>query len=341
MKILVAGAQGFVGRALCPALVAAGHVVRAGARRPSATTPGRDRPDHGEPGQGEPGQGEPGQIAPVHFDLDDESTLRPALQGVDAVVWLVHGLQHASFASWEETVAARFAAAARDTGLRRLVYLGGVLPTTLTAAGRVPAAPSEHLRARQRTGERLREAAASVLELRAGIIVGGGGASFRLLRDLAVRAPLLVRVPWLAAEQQPVALADVVAALVAVVDRDVAGVLDVPGPTIVTTEALLRRTAALLGRQVRFVDVRLPPALVVEAAARLTRADGNVVRGILGGVDAVDLVAPDDGVFALVPGLPRTPLDVALRSALVAEERSVGPATAAIEEALGLVWGHR
>ncbi|MBM4280449.1 MAG: NAD-dependent epimerase/dehydratase family protein [Deltaproteobacteria bacterium] len=321
MKILVAGAQGFVGRALCPALVAAGHVVRAGARRPSAATPG-----HGEP---------------VRLDLNDDTTLRPALQGVDAVIWLVHGLQRASFASWEEAVAARFAAAARDTGLRRIVYLGGVLPTTLTAAGRVPAAPSEHLRARQRTGERLREAAPSVLELRAGIIVGGGGASFRLLRDLAVRAPVMVRVPWLAAEQQPVALTDVIAALVAVVGRDATGVLDVPGPTIVTTEALLRRTAALLGRQVRFVDVRVPAALVVEAAARLTRADDNVVRGILGGVDAVDLVAPGEGVFAAVPGLPRTPLDVALRDALVAEERSVGAATAAVEELLGLVWGHR
>jgi uncharacterized protein YbjT (DUF2867 family) len=318
MKILVAGAHGFVGRALCPALVAAGHAVRAGARRPASIPSG-----HG---------------TPVRFDLDDDGSLVPALADVDAAVWLVHGLHRASFSSWESTVAVRFAAAARAAGLRRLIYLGGVAPTTLTAAGRRPAAPSEHLRARQQTGEVLRHAASSVLELRAGIIVGAGGASFRLLRDLAVRAPVLVRTPWLAAEQQPVALQDVVAALVAVIDRPDSGVLDVPGPTVITTEALLRRTAALLGRRVRFVDVPVPPPLVIEAAARITRADDNVVRGILGGVAAVDVVAADEGVFAAVPGLPRTPLDVALRAALIDEERTLTPGTAALEETLGLLW---
>lgn len=319
MNILVAGASGFVGRALCPALVAAGHRVRAGARNPSRVPAG-----HGEA---------------TAFELDEPGSLAPALDGVDVVVWLVHGLERPSFSSWEQRVSARFAAAARAAGVRRVVYLGGVTPTTLTPAGRVPAPASAHLLARQRTGDELRRAAPGVLELRAGIIVGGGGASFRLLRDLAVRAPLLVRTPWLAAEQQPVALADVVAALVAVVPRDdLTGVLDVPGPTLITTESLVRRTAALLGRRVRFLDVALPPKLVLEAAAHLTRADSNVVRGILGGVDAVDLVAVDDGVYRVLPGLPRTPLDIALRVALADEERSVVPWVAAAEDTLRLLW---
>jgi uncharacterized protein YbjT (DUF2867 family) len=318
MKVLVAGANGFVGRALCPALVAAGHSVRAGVRRPGA---------HVDPGG-----------TPTRFDLDDAATLAPALDGVDVVVWLVHGLARTDFAAWEARVAARFANVARGIGLRRLVYLGGVVPTTLSPAGRLPASPSQHLAARQHTGEALRHAATQVLELRAGIVIGAGGASFRLLRDLAARAPVLVRSPWLSSEQQPVALADVVAALVAVVDRAETGVLDVPGPTVITTEALVRRTAALLGRRVRFVDVDPPASLLVQAAARLTRADANVVRGILGGVDVVDHVALDDGVFALLPSLRRTPLDEALRAALIAEERTVSPLTAAVEDALARLW---
>ena len=319
MNVFVAGANGFVGRALCPALAAAGHCVRAGVRRPGSVDVSSN-------------------VVRVRFDLDDEATIGPALAGVDVVVWLVHGLVRDDFAAWEARVAGRFADVARKAGLRRLVYLGGVAPTTLSAAGRAPALPSQHLAARERTGELLRQAAEQVLELRAGIVIGAGGASFRLLRDLAARAPLLVRTPWLSSEQQPVALADVVEALVTVVMRDDVGVLDVPGPTVITTEALVRRTAALLGRRVRFVDVALPRALIVEAAARLTRADAAVVRGILGGVDAVDHVAVDDGVFARVPGLRRTPLDVALRDALIGEERTLQPGTAAVEDALARLW---
>jgi uncharacterized protein YbjT (DUF2867 family) len=318
MKILVAGANGFVGRALCPALLAAGHDVRAGVRRVDAAPAGCG--------------------APVRFDLDDDDTLVPALRDVDVVVWLVHGLQREDFGAWETRVAGHFADVARKAGLRRLVYLGGVAPTKLSPSGRAPAAPSSHIAARQETGALLQRAASKVLELRAGIVLGAGGASFRLLRDLAARAPLLVRTPWLSSEQQPVALADVVAALVAFVDRDECGVLDVPGPTVITTEALVRRTAALLGRRVRFVDVDVPSSLIVEAAARLTRADDNIVKGILGGVAAVDHVAVDEGVYAVLPSLLRTQLDVALRDALIAEERSLSPVTAAVEDALARLW---
>jgi uncharacterized protein YbjT (DUF2867 family) len=320
VKILVAGAHGFVGRALCPALVAAGHDVRAGGRRRAALPAGAG--------------------TPVRFDLDEPATLAPALVDVDAVIWLVHGLALRDFAAWEQEVAARFVDVARASGLRRLVYLGGVTPTTLTPSGREPVAPSPHLTARLRTGALLRQAAPHALELRAGVVIGAGGASFRLLRDIAARAPVLARLPWLSSEQQPVALADVVAALVAVVDRDVDGVLDVPGPTVITTEALLRQTAALLGRRVRFVDVAVPPAWVIEAATRLTRADAGVVRGILDGAGAVDYLAPDDGVYAAVAGLPRTPLRTALRQALIDEERAVAatPTLAAVEDALARLW---
>ena len=187
MNVLVAGANGFVGRALCPALVAAGHTVRAGVRRVDSIVAAG--------------------CTPIRFDLDDDATLAPALEGVDVVVWLVHGLARDDFAAWEARVAERFAVVARRIGLHRLVYLGGAPPTTLSSAGRRAAPPSQHLAARERTGALLRQAATQVLELRAGIVLGAGGASFRLLRDLAARAPLLVRTPWLASEQQPVALA--------------------------------------------------------------------------------------------------------------------------------------
>ena len=115
MRIFVAGASGFVGTALVPALRVAfppegGHEVRAGMRKP---------------------QGD----GAVFFDLDaddDGASCDAALADVDCVVFLVHGLDRKGFADWETATARRFAAACRRAGVRRLVYLGGVVPTHRT-----------------------------------------------------------------------------------------------------------------------------------------------------------------------------------------------------------------
>ena len=207
--------------------------------------------------------------------------------------------------------------------MKRVVYLGGVLPTRRTFAGRVSSSSSQHLRARVSTGRELKRAAPHVLELRAGVVVGGGGASFRMIRDVAARAPLLVPVPWLASEQQPIAVDDVAHALVRCLAIDLDGDQDLPGPSTLTTEAFLRLTAGLLGNRVLFLDHQLDAKTLVEGIVRVTRADARVVRAILEGADGSDYVAVDDGLYARCPDLPRTPLRDAVRAALLDEERTL------------------
>lgn len=300
--MFVAGASGFVGTALVPRLRAAGYEVRAGMRQPRAMT----------------------GVESVRFDLDEEGSIDAAVAGCDAVVYLVHGLDRPGFASWEQATAERFARACRRAAVDRLVYLGGVVPTRRTFLGRTATVPSAHLQSRLATGAALRDAAPGSLELRAGVVVGAGGASFRMLRDVAARSPVIVRAPWLAAEQQPIALDDVCAAIVhAVGDDSLTGALDVPGPTTLTSEALLRLVAALLGNRVVFVDAAVDPSLIARGIVRLTRADAAVIHAILDGADGADYVAKDDGIYAVCPGLPRTPLKVAVRQALVGEEQSL------------------
>ncbi len=309
MRVFVAGANGFVGRAVVPALLAAGHAVRAGLRRPPTSLE----------------QATAGLAAAqvVRFDLDDEASLEPAVTGCDAVVYLVHGLDRPTFAEWELETATRFARACRLARVKRLVYLGGVVPTRRTFRGREPSSPSKHLKSRLQTGLALASASPHVLELRAGVIVGAGGASFRLLRDVAARSPLIVRAPWLTAEQQPIGLDDVTRALVRSVEIDVDGALDLPGPVTLTSEAFLRLVAELLGNRVVFVDRALDTRVILEGLTRITRANPAVVMHILEGADGADYVARDDGLYAHCPDLVRTPLRQAVRQALLDEERTL------------------
>ena len=316
MRVFVAGASGFVGQAVLGPLLSAGHEVRAGMRHPSG----------------------PGA---VRFDLDDDATLAPALAGVDAALYLVHGLDRDGFSAWEEQAARAFAEACRAAGVRRVVYVGGVVPTHRTWSGRVPSIASRHLAARLATGRELRRAAPHVLELRAGVIVGAGGASFRMIRDVAARAPVIVRAPWLASEQQPIALSDVAAAVVRSLDLDVDGALDLPGPTTLTSEAFLRLVAAQLGNHVHFIDRSLDASIIVAGIVRLTRADPRVVLAILEGADGADYVAANDGLYAVCPELPRTPLRDAVRAALIDEERTLRTRDVVVEALVHRVAGRR
>ena len=152
MRVLVTGATGCIGRRLVPFLRGRGHEVVRGVRRPT-------------------------EVGDRRLDLDEPATLAPAVAGVEAAFYLVHGLARGpAYAAWEADVAARFARACRDAGVARIVYLGGVMP----AAG-----ASTHLAARAATGAALRSAGVAVVELRAGMIVASDSASFVLARDIA------------------------------------------------------------------------------------------------------------------------------------------------------------
>ena len=197
--ILLTGATGFVGRALYPALVQRGSIrcLSRNAERARATWPGRDW---------------------VAGDVGDPAACTRALDGCDAAFYLVHSIgEGRDFRRREVETARRFAEMAGRAGARRLVYLGGVAPS-----GRA----SEHLRSRREVGEALRAGPVPTVELRASMIIGHGSLSWLIVRDLAARLPVMVLPRWLRSRTEPVAVDDVVVALV--------GALDVPLETSVS-----------------------------------------------------------------------------------------------------------
>jgi uncharacterized protein YbjT (DUF2867 family) len=267
MRMLVTGASGFVGRALVPALVAAGHDVRAGTRRPAAYT----------------GDGEA-----VGLDVLDGSGLADALDGCDAAYYLVHSMEAAGFAEADRGAAVRFAEAATAAGCR-VVYLGGL------GQGSV----SEHLRSRHEVGRILRDGADTV-ELRAAIVLGRGGASFEIMRQLVERLPAMVCPKWVTTRCQPIALPDMVRYLVAAPGLE-AGSYDVGGPEILTYEDMMRRYATLTGRRRLIVKVPvLSPRLSSLWLGLVTDQPAAIGRPLVEGL-SVEVVAGDDRIRSLVP----------------------------------------
>jgi uncharacterized protein YbjT (DUF2867 family) len=262
VKVLLAGASGFVGRYLYPALVAAGHEVLCGSRDPDSAR--ARQPDRRW----------------VRLDVADRKTVEASLEGCQGAYYLVHGMADgADYPEREAHSATSFAAAAEARSLERIVYLGGVLP-----AGQ---RPSRHLRSRQRTGELLRAGAVPTIELRAAMIVGAGSASWTMVRDLSARLPAMILPRWLRNHSYPIGIDDVVRALVVALElpREGSSVLELPGPERMTHRELLQRVAGVLGRQRVMVNVPvLTPRLSSYWIALVTRVDRHLAQELVEGL---------------------------------------------------------
>jgi nucleoside-diphosphate-sugar epimerase len=157
-----------------------------------------------------------------------------------------------------------------------------------------------------------------------------------MTRDLAVRWPALVLPKWARNRSQPVAIDDVVAALVAAlsIDDEDVGTYAVPGPEALSAKEILERVAALAGTRLTMREVPyLPPSLVGRGLGLMTRADRTVAKELAYGL-LTDVLADDDGIWDLLPGHRRTPFDEAARTALADEARTVSLFGRALEAAL-------
>ena len=262
------GATGFVGRTLTAALDEAGHQVVAGTRQP-----GRYR-----------GMGEP-----VDLDIGDRASVEAALDGCDAAYYLVHSMEGPDFEERDRAAAMTFAAAAGSAG-PRVVYLGG-----LGAEDN----PSPHLRSRHEVGRILREGA-DTIELRAAMVIGKGGASFEIMRQLVERLPVMVCPRWVTTRCQPIALTDAAHYLVASLDLP-AGCYDVGGPDVLTYEQMLRRFAVLTGRKRLILKVPvLTPTLSAHWIGLVTDQPASIGRPLAEGL-AAEMVVEDERIGSLVP----------------------------------------
>jgi uncharacterized protein YbjT (DUF2867 family) len=289
LQVLVTGATGFVGRALTPVLVEAGHEVRAMTRNP-------DRYD---------GPGEP-----VRGDVFDAASLAEPLAGVDVAYYLVHSLDSPDFEERDARAARTFAAAAAEAGVRQIVYLGGLGPED----GEL----SPHLRSRREVEGLLAGTGVPVTVLRAAIVVGAGGISWELTRQLVKNLPAMVVPRWVSTPTQPIALDDVVRYLAGVAGNEAAygRVLEIGGPDRLTYLEMLRVAAAVTtGRPVPILSVPvLTPRLSSYWLALVTDVDVTTGRNLIDSM-GTPVVVTDDSIRELVPGDP-LPYEEAVRRAL-------------------------
>src|SRR5215208_2847162 len=298
MQVLVTGTSGYVGAALVPRLQAAGHRVRGYGRSAARIT------------------------APVDDVVEGDAIagtgLERALEGVEVAYFLIHSMEGAGngFADLERQAAEHFGAAAADAGVRRIVYLGGLVP----ADGQI----SRHLASRLAVEELLLAAAPESIAMRASIVIGARSRSFRFLVRLVERMPVLALPAWRDHRTAPVDGRDLVELLARAGDApEVTGQsLDIAGPEVLSYGAMIERIRdyMLVGRpKIQLGSFEATP-LTSRIASALAGEDHELVGPLMEGLGH-DLLPRDDRAARLL-GVRLHSFDAAVEHALrVWEER--------------------
>ena len=275
-RILVTGATGFIGKRLVAALIEAGHDVKAMTRHPETYDgPGR----------------------PVRGDVGERASLTEPLEDVDVAYYLVHSLDNTDFEERDADAARMFAKVAEKTGVEQIVYLGGL-------GNERNGALSAHLRSRREVEGLLGSTGIPVTVLRAAIVVGKGGISWEMTRQLVKKLPAMVVPKWVGTRTQPIGIDDVVSYLVGVAGNEKAmgQVFEIGGPEVLSYGEMLQQAAMVMnGRELPVVQVPvLTPRLSSYWLALVTDVDVTTGRNLIDSM-GTEVVVTDDAIKDVVP----------------------------------------
>lgn len=297
-KILVTGATGYVGGRLVRSLLENGHSVRVFVR------------DEKKVAQYSWAKSVEVSVGNV---TDFEATAK-ALEGIDVAFYLLHSINSATqFDQVEKEMASTFGRAAADRNISQIVYLGGIANDSKT---------SRHLKSRTETGVELAKHGIPVLELRAGIIIGSGSASFEMLRHLTHRLPIMTTPKWVANRTQPIAIRDVLYYLTkaAELNKPTSGIYDIGGPEVASYESMMQTFAEIAGLRKRIV-IKVPvltPSLSSLWIGFVTPVPTTLARPLVESLISEVVVDPTKSIDKLIPkpaaGL--TPINSAIELAL-------------------------
>jgi len=299
--ILITGATGYIGGRLLAEFERMGTPVRCLARNPDALRPR---------------VGMTTEVA--RGDVLDPASLREALAGIETAYYLVHSMgASADFADLDRAGARNFGEAAREAGVRRIVYVGGLGDSVDDL--------SAHLRSRHETGDVLRESGVEVVEFRASIVIGSGSLSYEMVRALTERLPVMVCPRWVAIEAQPIAIEDLLAYLVAAIDLPggPSQTYEIGGPDVVSYGEIMREYARQRGLRRLMVPVPfLTPHLSSLWLALVTPLYARVGRKLISSIRNATVVR-DNRALSVFPVRPRGLRD-AIARAIAAADGSAG-----------------
>ena len=290
-KILVTGASGYVGGRLVTALLADSMNVRVYVRD-ARKIKGQTWADKVEVAEG---------------NASDYNSTLLALKDVHTAFYLLHSINLGpNFDQIESAMAQNFAKAAEAAGVSQIIYLGGIANDEKT---------SKHLQSRANTGKELATTSVAVMELRAGIIIGSGSASFEMLRHLTHRLPVMTTPKWVSNKTQPIAIRDVLWYLrnAAKLEKPVAGIFDIGGPEVLSYAQMMQTFAKLSGLRKRWI-IKVPvltPGLSSLWIGLVTPVPTALARPLVGSLISEVVADPKKSISHLIPLPPEGLIDVA------------------------------